>query len=146
MLDKLRDASHTEPARHRARDLVADQITEHGRITDISPDRVADHLYNFIAHFLLAQKFDVLFPRQRNQNADPGSETFFQEPFRRRMIYTHYVQTGLAHHTKIDIHLLRPAESVSVGVGLKWAVGRAFDEELAIAFEKEFRNGANPRV
>src|SRR5260370_39367604 len=119
MLDKLRDASHSEPARHRARNLVADQITEHCWIADISPNCAPHDPRNFIAYFFLAEKFDVLFPRQRNQNADSGSETFFQEPFRRRMINTHYVQTGLAYHTKVDIHLLRPSESASGGVRRK---------------------------
>ena len=146
MLDKFRDASHAEPARHRARDFVTDQITEHGRIADISPGCVPHHPCNFVAYFLLPQKFDVLFPRQRDQNSHSSRETFFQEPFRRRMINPQHVQTDLAHHPKIDIHLLRPTESVSFLVRFKRAVGRAFDEELAIAFEKEFRSSANPLV
>ena len=143
MLNKLGHAAHTEPARHRARDLVTDQITEHGRITDTSPDGVADHLRNSIAHFFLAQKFDVLFPRQRNQNPDPGRQTFFQEPVRRRMVNPNGIDPDLAHHAKIDIGLFGPAETVPVCVRFERPVGGPLDEKFSIAFEKELRNGAD---
>ena len=146
MLNKLGHAAHTQPARHRARDLVTDQITEHGRVTGISPDGVADHPRNFIAHLFLAQKFDVLFPRQRNQNPDPGRQTFFQEPVRRRMVNPNGIDTDLAHHAKIDIDLFGPAKSVPVCVRFERPVGGPLDEKFPIAFEKEFRNGADPRV
>src|SRR5437764_11777751 len=120
MLNKLGHAAHTEPARHRTRDLVTDQITEHGRITDTSPDSVADHLRNSIAHFFLAQKFDVLFPRQRNQNPNPGRQTFFQEPVRRRMVNPNGIDPDLAHHATIDISTVRPAAHVTVLHGYEW--------------------------
>ena len=32
-LDKIRDAAHTEPPHHRARDFVADEIAEYRRMT-----------------------------------------------------------------------------------------------------------------
>ena len=51
---------------------------------------------DFIAHFFVAQKFDVFFPRQRDEHADAGGQTFFQKPIRRRMIDTHHVHADLA--------------------------------------------------
>ena len=62
------------------------------------------------------------------------------------MINAQDVQTDPAHQAKIDIHLFRPAESVPLCVRLERTVSRAFDEKLPFAFEKELRNGANPRV
>src|SRR5437588_8629455 len=88
---KLSNASHTQPARHRAGNFVADQITEHRRIVDVSVYGIAHHSGDFIAHSLLAKKFDVLFPRQRDQNANTGSQTFFEEPIRRWMINPEHV-------------------------------------------------------
>src|SRR5438477_9902269 len=136
-LNKLVYATQTKPPRHRARDLVTDQITEHGRVTDISPDGVADHPRNFIAHLFLAQKFDVLFPRERNQNPDPGGQTFFQEPVRRRMVNPNGIDTDLVHYAKIDIDLFGAATSVPVCVRVERPGGGRLDEKFPIAFDKE---------
>ena len=40
-LHELRDAAHAEPAHHRARDFVADQVTEDRGMTDIRLHRIA---------------------------------------------------------------------------------------------------------
>src|SRR6266513_6668 len=112
------------------------------------PDIVAhgtpNHPHYFIADLFLAQKLDVFFPGQRNQNTHSSRGTFLQKPIRRRMIDAQNVQPDLAHHAKIDIHLFGPAESVPLRVRLERAVSRAFDEKLPIAFEAELRNVANP--
>src|SRR5207237_9708505 len=126
--------------------LSSNQIHDDSAIAVISANCVPHLPRNVIAHSFLPQKFNVLFPRQGDQNADSSRETFFQEPLRRRMINTQQVQTDLAHHAKIDIQLLRPAETVPFFVGLERAIGRALNEELAVAFEKEFRNRANSRI
>ena len=137
---------HTEPARHRARNLIAHQITEHRWMTNVSAHGAAHHPHDFVANFFVPQKLNVLFPRQRDQNTHSGRETFFQEPVWRRMINAQHVQTDLAHHAKIDIHLFRPTETVPDRVRFERAVGRAFDEKLPVTFEKELRDGANPRI
>src|SRR5207245_10583148 len=61
MLNKLGHAGHTEPPRHRARDLVTDQITEHGRVTDIYLDDVADNQRTVIGNRFLSKVEEVLF-------------------------------------------------------------------------------------
>src|SRR5713101_6261842 len=60
------------------------------------------------------------------------------------MINPHHVQAGLTHERKIDIYLFRAPEMISLRVRLKWPVGHALDKKLPLAFEKEFRDRANP--
>src|SRR6202043_1965510 len=38
-LHKIGDATHTEPAHHRARDLISDEVTENRRMTGMRADR-----------------------------------------------------------------------------------------------------------
>src|SRR5262249_32935395 len=124
--------------------LVANQITEHRRIARISVDCVSHHLRNFATHSFLPEKFDVLFPRQRDQNANAGRETFFQKPIWRRMINTKHIDPNLPHHAKIDIDGLGLSKSISFFIRLKRTVSRALDKKLAIPFEEEFRNRPDP--
>src|SRR5205085_7794126 len=56
IFDELSDTAHAEPAGHRARDLVADEITKHGRIANVTTHRAANRSRDFIAHFFVAQK------------------------------------------------------------------------------------------
>ena len=53
MFDKLGHASHAKPARHRARDLVADQITEHRWVADVSAHGASRHSRDRVADFFL---------------------------------------------------------------------------------------------
>ena len=85
-------------------------------------------------------------PRQRNENAHAGRSATIEKPARRCMINANYVQPGLLHESKIDIHLLGPAEIVSLRVRFERPVGDAFYEKFAFAFEKEFSDRADSRV
>src|SRR2546421_8963101 len=60
------------------------------------------------------------------------------------MIDTKDVNSDFSHHSKIAIHGFGLTKSVPVFVRLEWAIGRALDEEFLVAFEKEFRNRADP--
>ena len=60
------------------------------------------------------------------------------------MINPHNVQADLTHEREIDIYLFRAPEMISLRVRLKRPVGHAFDKKLPLAFEKEFRDPANP--
>jgi hypothetical protein len=62
------------------------------------------------------------------------------------MVNPNGIDTDLAHHAKIEIDLFGPAKSVPVCVRFEWPVGGPLDEKFPIAFEKEFRNSADPRV
>ena len=62
------------------------------------------------------------------------------------MINPHNIQTGLPHESKIAIDPLRPAKVISFCVRLEGSVGDAFEKELFVSVEKEFRHRANSRV
>src|SRR4029077_4477762 len=144
MLDELNHAADAEPPSHRARNLVADQISQHCGIADITLHRRPHHTANLVANFFLTQKLDVLFPRERDQDAHVGGDAFLKKPCRRCVINPKHVDTDLAHHSKIDIHLFRPSELIAIRIRFERAVGHALDEKLLIAFEKEFRSYPDP--
>src|SRR5262250_1194646 len=88
----------------------------------------------------------MLFPRKRHQHAHSGSSATIQKPARRHMVNPDNVQTGSAHERKIDIHLLRSSEIISLGIRLERPVGNPFDKKLFIPFKKELRHRANSRL
>ena len=91
------------------------------------------------------KKLNVLRPRQRDQHAHSGGGAAIEKPARRRVINAHEVDPDLAHQRKIDIYLFGAPEIISLRVRLERTVGDALDKKLPVAFEKEFRDGANAR-
>ena len=144
MFHKLDHAMHAKPARHRARNFVAHQVTEHRRVSDITRHRRPHHFRDLVANPSFAQELNVLFPRKSDQDAHTLRKTFFQKPSRRRMINPQHVDSDLAHHAKIDIDALWRSERVAFLVRLEWPIRRSLDEKFTIAFEKEFRDDADP--
>src|SRR5205807_9780289 len=69
VLDEFSDAAHAQPAHHRARDLIADEIAEDGGMTAMRRDRFPDHSGNLIARRFLAQKLHMFRPGQRDEDA-----------------------------------------------------------------------------
>jgi hypothetical protein len=59
------------------------------------------------------------------------------------MINADNVDAELAHQGEIPVELFGRPEIVAFGVRFEWAVGDAFNEELAVPFEEELRDGAN---
>jgi len=49
MLDKLRDASHAQPADHLRRDFIADEIGENGGVAGVHFDGVRNGAGNFVS-------------------------------------------------------------------------------------------------
>src|SRR5579864_5139669 len=143
MFDKLDDLPNAKPTGHRARYFVADQITENGRISAVPFHRRPHHPRYLVPDFSVAQKFDVLFPRQGDEHTHSEGGALFEEPLRRWMINPDNVQSDFTHQSKIRIRLFRAAEIISIRVRFERPVGHAFDEEFAVAFEKEFRGRAN---
>src|ERR1051325_3856972 len=84
-------------------------------------------------------------PGQRDQHSHSRSRATIEKPAWRHVINSDQVQSDLAHQRKIDIHLFWLAEIISVRVRFERTVGDAFDEKLAVAVEKEFRNWSNSR-
>src|SRR5262249_53511389 len=127
MFDEFGHAANAEPAYHRARDLVANQITEYGRMTAISADRIADGLYDFFARRLLSQKLNVFRPWQRDHHPHACRRALIQEPAGRWMINTEQINANFPHQGEVDCELLRFAEIIAFRIRLERAVGHTFD-------------------
>ena len=83
VLEEFRDPPHAEPADHRGRDLVADEITENRRMTGMLRHRLAHRSHDLAPVFCPDEELDVLGPRQRDQDAHPGSRAAIEKPARR---------------------------------------------------------------
>src|SRR5206468_10751219 len=86
-LHKFHDSTAAEPADHRARSFIADEITEDCTVTCVRTYRNADGFGNLFAGRSFAQKLDMFCPRKRHKNAHPGSGATIKKPARRRMVY-----------------------------------------------------------
>ena len=75
-------------------------------MTCVRTYRNADGFGNLFAGRSFAQKLDMFCPRKGHKNAHLGSGATIKKPARRRMVYPHNIQAGLAHESKIDLHLL----------------------------------------
>src|SRR5207302_7758906 len=113
---KLGYSPHTEPARHRARNFVSDEVTKNRWMTRMFADRCPNRIANFVARFFLSQKLDVFRPRERDQHADTGGRAPIEKPPRRNVINTNKVQSHLTHQRKIGIRLFRLPEIISLRV------------------------------
>ena len=138
MFDELRHPAHAEPAHHRARNFIPDQITKDRWMAGIFGNAFSDRINDRVACRFLAQKFDMLRPRQRDKNAHPDARTPIEKPQRRDVVNTNDVDSELAHLGEIPICLIWWPKIVSGSVRFEWPVGYALDEELAFAFEEKF--------
>ena len=86
----------------------------------------------------------MLFPRQRNQHAQPGGAASIEKPKRRGVINSHHVQADLAYLGEITLDLFRPAKIMTFGVGREGTVSDAFDVEFFFAEPEEFSVAADP--
>ena len=141
MLDKFRHPAHAEPAHHRGRrfrsrpDNRRSPDDRHSRPPPLRTDRD-----DRIARAFLRKELDMLRPRQRDQDAHPGSRAAIEKPERRDVINANDVDPELAHLGEIALRLIGWPKIVPVRVRFERPVGDAFDEELAVAFEEKFRD------
>ena len=143
MFEELRYPAHAEPAHHRARNFIPDEVTEDRGMTGIFSHRFPHRVGDRITSRFLAQKFDVLRPWHRDQNAHPDGRATIEEPQRRDMINADDVDSELAHLGEIAICLFGRPKVVPGGVRFERPVGYALNEKLAVAFEEKFRDRAN---
>src|SRR5262245_13841961 len=115
-------------------------------MTGVRFDGSADIFRNLFTCGSFTEELDVFFPRERHQHAHPSGSATIEEPARRRMINPHNVHARLAHQRQIGIHLLWPADVISIRVRFERTVGNPFDEKLPIAVEKKLRNGSDSGV
>src|SRR4029453_6061624 len=92
------------------------------------------------------EKFDVLFPGKRHQNAHLRGKATIEEPARRGMINPDNVQTCFAHQRQIGIHLFTSTAKISTRIRFERTVCEGFDEKLFVSVEKELRLGSDSRV
>ena len=105
-LDEFRHAPHAEPAHHRGRDFVADEITEDGRMPRMLGDRRSDRLDDLAPRLCPHEKLDVFRPRQRDQDPHARRRAAIEKPARRQVINAHDVDPELAHLREIAPRLL----------------------------------------
>src|SRR5436190_3937269 len=142
LLDELRHPFYAKPADHRARDLVAHEITEDRGMTAIHRDLRSNHLDDLAAR-LAAQKLDMFGPGQRNEDTHSCGGAAIQKPNRRDVINPDDVEPCFPHLREIALHLGARAEVMAFRVRLERPVGNALDEKFPVVFEEKFRDRAN---
>src|SRR5687768_3227793 len=85
----------------------------------------------------------MLFPRQRDEDPDSSRRADIQKPTRWDVIDADKIETDPAHLRQITLSLLRRSQVMAFAVGTERPISDPLDEELAVAFEEKFRDGAN---
>src|ERR671931_438502 len=88
---KFNHPTRAEPARHRAGDFVADEITKDCGMSGVLAHRSTNSFSNLPANRSFAQELDMLFPRKRHQHTHPCVSASIKKPGRRRMIDPHNI-------------------------------------------------------
>ena len=135
--EKLRHAPHAEPAHHRRRDFVADEITKDGRVPRMLGDRGSHRLHDLASSLCPNEKLHMLRPRESDQHAHAGRGATIEKPARRQMINAHDVDPELAHLGEVAARLLLRAKVIAGRIRLERPVGGALDEKFPVALEEE---------
>ncbi len=138
VFEEFGHAPHAQPADHGGGDLVADEVAEHGRVAPVRADGVAHGVFDLFADRAVVEKLDVLGPGDRDQHEQPGLGEQVHEPARRDVVNAQQVDAQFAHEREVGADLVRRADEVPGGVGMKRAVGDALEEKFVFAPEKEF--------
>lgn len=106
-------------------------------------DSFAHRAHNLAASFSPNEKFNVLRPGKRDQDAHPGFRSAIEKPARRQVINPDEIDPEFAHLGEVAPDLLRGAEVIAVRVGFEWTVGHTLDEKLALAFKEKLGEGSD---
>jgi hypothetical protein len=89
-------------------------------MTGMLRHRLAHRSHDRAPVFCPDEEFDVLGPRQRDQDAHPGSHAAIEKPARRQMINARDVDPEFPHLEQIAAGLLGRAQVMPVGIRSEW--------------------------
>ena len=143
MFDKIGHALGSQPADHRRRDFVADEIRKDRLVPLVAGHRVADRFDDLLADLAVVEKLDVFGPGDRDNRAHPVIAANIEKPLRRDVVNADDVHPEFAHHLEILRGAFGRREEIAVGIGPEGAVSDAFEEEFLVSRKEKLRTGAH---
>src|SRR5207302_5477810 len=118
------------PAHDRGWDLVANRVTEHGRVAGAGPDACAYALLDRLDALRLVQEGHVLLPRQPYQDVEAVLVREVEQPAGWHRIGPDRVDAVRGHRGEVLGDRLEPGKVVSVLVGAEGPVGDTADVQF----------------